>query len=90
MERDRKFSNPQTWCEFQRLAGHHFNSCHHRLVQLLCLKDLHLGSGDGWPAAAGGLPLRSALRSFRPYLRILNFLSRKEDAATHTFTQRVL
>lgn len=31
------------------------------LVQFLSLKDLHLHTGDGGPAAAGGLPLRTAL-----------------------------
>ncbi|TTC00256.1 Glucocorticoid receptor [Bagarius yarrelli] len=45
-----------------RFVGGRVNRRHHRLVQLLRLQNLHLGSGDGRTAAVGGLSLRSALR----------------------------
>lgn len=42
------------------------------LVQLLCLKDLHLHPADAGPAAVGVLPVLSAVRTLHSAHRLLN------------------
>lgn len=54
------------------------------LVQFLCLEDLHLHSGDGGSAAAGGLPMCPALWTFCIIHRLLIItLSPEEKSKGH-------
>lgn len=75
---------------FQGDDGDYSHGWNYWLVQLFCFQDLYLCLSHGGPAAARGLPLRVAVRSLRPHLRLLNRLwgpKGKSQLGTWTWTR---